>query len=108
MPPSASATTLDRFRAQLRDLQERPEGPSGRDVERMLNDVYAEVIGLEVIRTRTRRRLLAHLADDAHAAHEDAVELDGLDAAIDALRAMLADLRALPVGPSPPDEQPAA
>jgi hypothetical protein len=74
-------------------------------VERALNDVYAEVIGLEVTRTRVRRRMLQHLVDDPDAAHEDALALEGLDAAIGALRAVLADLRALPVPPAQPGGQ---
>jgi hypothetical protein len=100
--PSVPAIPLDRLRAHARELRERPGGPSGGEVERALNDVYAEVIGLEVTRTRVRRRMLQHLVDDPDAAHEDALALEGLDTAIGALRAVLADLRALPVPPAQP------
>ena len=61
--PSPSATSLDRLRAQAQALRERPGGASGGDVERALNDVYAEVIALEATRTRLRRRQLEHMAD---------------------------------------------
>lgn len=106
--PSVPVIPLDRLRAHARELRERPGGPSGREVERALNDVYAEVIGLEVTRTRTRRRMLANLVDAPEAAHEDAIALEGLDTAISALRAVLAELRALPVPPTRPDEPTAA
>jgi hypothetical protein len=104
--PSVPAIPLDRLRARARELRERPGGPSGGEVERALNDVYAEVIGLEVTRTRIRRRMLEHLVDDPEAAHEDGLALEGLDTAIGALRAVLAELRALPVPPVQPGARP--
>ena len=76
-------------------------------VERALNDVYAEVIALEARRTRARRKLERAMAEALHpggAARlgEQAVTVRQLDREIESLRAVLADLRALPVDPTGP------
>jgi hypothetical protein len=92
------AIPLDRLRARARELRATPGGPSGRAVERALNDVYAEVIALEVTRTRLRRRV-----DDPAGADSgrDAATLRRLDDAIAELRAVLAELRTLPLDATP-------
>ena len=110
MPPS-SATSLDRFRTRTQALRERPGGASGGEVERALNDVYAEVIALEATRTRLRRRQLEHMADvlapgGSERVTEDVVALGGLDDAIAALRQVLDELRSLPVQLPPPEYPP--
>ena len=109
--PSPSATSLDRLRAQAQALRERPGGASGGDVERALNDVYAEVIALEATRTRLRRRQLEHMADvlapgGSERVTEDVVALRDLDDAIAALRQVLDELRSLPVQLPPPEYPP--
>jgi len=109
--PSPSATSLDRLRAQAQALRERPGGASGGEVERALNDVYAEVIALEATRTRLRRRQLEHMADvlapgGAERLREDVLALRGLDSAIAALREVLDELRSLPVQLPPPADPP--
>ena len=110
--PSPSATSLDRLRAQAQALRERPGGASGGDVERALNDVYAEVIALEATRTRLRRRQLEHMGDvlapgGSERVTEDVVALRGLDSAIAALRQVLDELRSLPVQLPAPADPPA-
>ena len=81
-------------------------------VERALNDVYAAVIALEATRTRARRQLDRAMAEALHPGGaerlgEQALTVRRLDRDIESLRAVLADLRALPVEPAePPDATP--
>jgi hypothetical protein len=102
-----SHPSLDQHQARMRELRGRPGGPTGSEVEGALNDVYAAVIALEALRTRARRELEAATARALEPAggerlRDHALTVRRLDADIESLRGVLADLRALPVEPAIP------
>jgi hypothetical protein len=104
---SPSETTLERFRTLVRDLRERPGGPSAEEVERAINDVYAAMIALEAVRTRVSRRLRENVGNaldpgGPERLRDYAESLRALDQDVSGLRALLDDLRALPVEPARP------
>jgi hypothetical protein len=104
---SPSEISVDRFRTHMRELRERAGGPSGAEVERAINEVYAAVLALEAVRTRVSRRLRENL-DKAldpggpERLRDYAETLHTLDEDMRALRAVLGELRALPVEPARP------
>jgi hypothetical protein len=104
MSPS-STPSLDQHQARARELRDRPGGPTGGEVERALNDVYAAVLALEALRTRARRELEAATAralepDGGERLRDHALTVRRLDQDIGTLRGVLAALRALPVEPA--------
>ena len=99
-----SEIPVERFRTRVRELRERP---SGADVERAINDVYAAVIALEAVRTRVSRRLRESVGKALEPGGPErlrdyAESLQTLDQDVRALRAVLGELRALPVEPVRP------
>jgi hypothetical protein len=104
---SLSEIPVDRLRARARELRERAGGPSGAEVERAINEVYAAVIALEAVRTRVSRRLREGLGQaldpgGPERLRDYADSLHTLDEDVRALRVVLGELRALPVEPARP------
>ena len=104
---SPSEIPVDRFRTHARELRERAGGPSGDEVERAINEVYAAVIPLEAVRMRVSRRLRQSLGKaldpgGPERLRDYAASLRTLDQDVRALRAVLGELRALPVEPARP------
>jgi hypothetical protein len=102
-----SEIPVDRFRAHVRELRERAAGPSSDEVERAINDVYAAVVALEAVRTRVSRRLRESVGKaldpgGPERLRDYAESLQTLDQEVRALRAVLSELRALPVEPARP------
>jgi hypothetical protein len=104
---SPSEISADHFRTRARELRERAGGPSGAEVERAMNEVYAAVITLEAVRTRVSRRLRENLGKaldpgGPERLRDYADSLHTLDRDVRALRVVLGELRALPIEPARP------
>jgi hypothetical protein len=106
MPPS-SRPSPDRHRPRVRELGDRAGGATGEALEEALNELYAALIALEAARTRARRELERAMAEALHPGggerlHEQALTMRRLDRDVASLRAVLADLRALPAACATP------
>jgi hypothetical protein len=104
---SPSEIPVERYRTLVRELHERAGGPSSHEVERAINDVYAAMIALEAVRTRVSRRLRESVGraldpGGPERLRDYAESLRAVDQDVGALRALLDELRALPVEPARP------